>query len=89
MERPMTPEEVRWRASACNPEKIKRNLKLQYILLGCLSVLTLGLVVLICLNREIPGWASIIALVCGFISVVLGIVNNKRVLAGKKPWGDI
>lgn len=89
MERPMTPEEVRWRASACNPEKIKRNLKLQYILLGCLSVLTLGLVVLICLNREIPGWASIITLVCGFISVVLGIVNNKRVLADKKPWGDI
>lgn len=85
----MTPEEMRWRASACNPEKIKRNLKLQYILLGCWSLLTLGWVILICLDREIPGRTSTIALVFGFISVALGIVNNKRVLAGKKPWGDI
>ena len=32
---PLTPEELRWRAAARDPDKAKRNLKLQYILLRC------------------------------------------------------
>ena len=30
---PLTPEELRWRAAARDPDKAERNLKLQYILL--------------------------------------------------------
>lgn len=48
---PLTPEELRWRAAARDPDKAERNLKLQYILLG--------------------------------------IVNNRRILADKRPWGDL
>mgnify|MGYP003597162067 CR=1 FL=1 len=39
---PLTPEELRWRAAARDPDKAKRNLKLQYILLGCAIAASIG-----------------------------------------------
>ena len=37
-----TPEELRWRRSAYDPEKAKRNLRRQYGLLGLWGALTTG-----------------------------------------------
>lgn len=39
---PLTPEELRWRAAARDPDKAKRNLKLQYILLRCAIAASIG-----------------------------------------------
>ena len=39
---PLTPEELRWRAAARDPDKAERNLKLQYILLGCAIAASIG-----------------------------------------------
>lgn len=32
------------------------------------------------------GWAYGIILFVGFLNIGIGIVNNRRILAGKKPW---
>lgn len=86
----MTPEELRWRAGAYNPEKARRNLKLQYILLGCCVALIIGWTLyLVCTGFSTSDWFFIIALALSLTSTILGIVNNKRILSGKRPWGDI
>lgn len=87
--RPLTPEELRWRAAAWDLEKVKRNLKLQYILLGVWGALTVGWIVIAILEIDTFNWSTIIVLLTGYIGTIGGIVNNKRILAGKKPWGDI
>lgn len=38
----LTPEDLRWRAAAWDPDKAERNLKLQYILLGCAIAASIG-----------------------------------------------
>lgn len=86
----MTPEELRWRAGAYDPEKARRNLKLQYILLGCCVALIIGWTLyLVCTGFSTSDWFFIIALGLSLTSTILGIVNNKRILSGKRPWGDI
>lgn len=87
MEQPMTPEEQRWRASAYDPEKIKRRMKLQYILLGAWSLLTAVWIILLCTDTDSFGWMNAIVLFSGYLNIIFGITNHKRILAGKKPWG--
>ena len=72
----MTPEETKWRASVYAPEKIRRKLKLQYWLLGAWSVLAGAWVVVLCTGRDTFGWMT--------ANILLGIVNHRRLLAGKK-----
>lgn len=86
---PLTPDELRWRAAARDPEKAKRNLKLQYVLLGCWGVLILVWIAALCFDPELFDWTFIVVLILSLASIIPGIVNNKRILAGKKPWGDI
>ena len=31
-------------------------------------------------------WTGILILSAGFLNIGIGIINNKRILAGKKPW---
>ena len=31
-------------------------------------------------------WTNTIVLFCTFLSIGIGIVNNRRILAGKRPW---
>lgn len=82
----MTPEEAKWRASVYAPEKLKRKLKLQYYLLGIWSVLAGVWIVLLCTGVDTFSWMTVVVLLTGYVNVVLGIVNHRRLLAGKKPF---
>lgn len=82
----MTPEEIKWRASVYAPEKIRRKLKLQYWLLGAWSVLAGAWVVVLCTGRDTFGWMTAVVLLAGYANILLGIVNHRRLLAGKKPF---
>lgn len=87
MEHPMTPEEAQWRKSVYAPEEMKRKLKLQYYLLGTWSVFAGVWIVLLCTGADTFSWMTVVVLLSGYINILLGIVNHKRLLAGKKPWG--
>ena len=80
----MTPEETKWRASVYAPEKLRRKLKLQYWLLGAWSLLAGAWVVLLCTGTDTFGWTTAVALLAGYANILLGIVNLRRLLAGKK-----
>ena len=80
----MTPEETKWRASVYAPEKIRRKLKLQYWLLGAWSLLAGAWVVSLCTGTDTFGWTAAVALFAGYANILLGIVNHRRLLAGKK-----
>lgn len=84
----MTPEEIRWRAAAWDPDKARRNQKLQYILLGTWSVFTVAWITAIALGADLFSWRVVFVIACGYFGCIAGIVNNKRILTGKKPWGD-
>lgn len=84
--KPMTPEEFKWRASVEDPAHVRRKLKLQYWLLGVCSALTIAWIVVLCLGLDDFSWWTIAPLIGGYVSTGLGIVNHKRLLAGKKPF---
>lgn len=86
-ERPLTPEELRWRAAAWDPEKAKRNLKLQYILLGCAIAASIGWGIYLFRTDVISrsDWLGALGIALSLVSILLGIVNNRRILAGKSP----
>ena len=83
----MTPEELRWRAAARDPDKAKRNLKLQYILLGCAIAASIYLFRTDVISRS--DWLGALGIAVFLVSILLGIVNNRRILADKRPWGDL
>ena len=84
----MTPEETKWRASVYAPEKLRAaNMKLQ--ILGCSapgSLLAGAWVVSLCTGTDTFGWTAAVALFAGYANILLGIVNLRRLLAGKKPF---
>ena len=84
--REISPEEQRWRTAATDPARVKQHLKIQYVLSGIWCVLTIGWgTAVVC--KALPfRWANAIVLFAGFLSIGIGIVNNRRILAGKKPW---
>lgn len=82
----MTPEETKWRASVYAPEKLRRKLKLQYWLLGAWSLLAGAWVVSLCTGTDTFDWTAAVALFAGYANILLGIVNLRRLLAGKKPF---
>lgn len=84
--KPLTPEEFKWRASAENPANVRRKLKLQYWLLGAWSALTIAWIVVLALGLDDMSWMTVVVLIGGYVTTGLGIVNNKRLLAGKKPF---
>lgn len=86
--KPMTPEEYKWRKSVENPENIRRKLRLQYWLLRAWSAISLAWIILLCLGYVIfeRTWIYILVIVAGFFNCILGIVNAKRLLAVKKPF---
>lgn len=65
------------------PRKIRRKLKLQYWLLGAWSVLAGAWVVVLCTGRDTFGWMTAVVLLAGYANILLGIVNHRRLLAGK------
>lgn len=87
----LTPEELRWRAAARDPDKAKRNLKLQYILLGCAIAASIGWRIYLFRTDVISrsDWFGALGIALSLVSILLGIVNNRRILAGKRPWGDL
>lgn len=85
-----TPEELRWQASAYDPAKARRMLKYLYILLAVWFALLIGWIsYLLWGSGSTTGdrWQLIALLLSGF-TVLLSIVNNRRIIKGKKPWGD-
>lgn len=84
----MTPEEIRWRAAAWDPEKARRNLKLQYILLGAWCTFTAAWIIAIAFGADLFSWWSVLVMLGGYFNCIVGIINNKRIMAGKRPWGD-
>lgn len=83
----LTPEELRWRAAARDPDKAKRNLKLQYILLGCAIAASIGWGIYLFRTDVISrsDWLGALGIALSLVSILLGIVNNRRILAGKSP----
>lgn len=82
----MTPEEAKWRASVYAPEKLKRKLKLQYYLLGIWSILAGVWVILLWTETDMFSWITVVVLLAGYANIALGIVNHRRLMAGKKPF---
>lgn len=81
-----TPQEAQWRASAHAPEKLRRQHKRINAFLCCYSVAALtGTIVLYCtverFNRGI-----LICLLAPLVTLLIGRINIKRLLAGKQPY---
>lgn len=81
-----TAEERRWRAAVEDPVHVKRHLKMLYILLGIWCALTIGWSIAAICGVLSLGWATALILASVLLNIGIGIVNNKRILAGKKPW---
>lgn len=81
-----SPEERRWRATVEDPARVKRHLKALYVLAGIWCALTLGWGIAVICKALTFTWTNAIVLFCAFPSIGIGIVNNRRILAGKKPW---
>lgn len=86
MAHPQTPEEAKWRKSVYAPENLKRKLKLQYYLLGGWVLLTAVWIVLVCMGTDAFSWMTVVVLLAGYANMFLGIINLKRIMAGKKPY---
>lgn len=82
----VTPEEQRWRASACSPEKATKMLRYQYILFGSWIILSIAWLVLILADSCEFSWLTLSVLLLGYVNTGLGIINNKRVIDGQKPY---
>ena len=79
-------EEQRWRATAEDPARVKRHLKALYVLAGIWCGLTAGWGIAVMCKALPFTWTNTIVLFCTFLSIGIGIVNNRRILAGKRPW---
>ncbi|HIW65120.1 MAG TPA: hypothetical protein H9879_02640 [Candidatus Alistipes intestinipullorum] len=88
MQAPKEPsdEERRWRIAAENTTRVKQHLKILYMLFSIWCVLTVGWGIAAACKALSFRWTAILILSAGFLNIVIGIVNNRRVLAGKKPW---
>lgn len=86
----LTPEE-RVGGPPPGPDKAKRNLKLQYILLGCAIAASIGWGIYLFRTDVISrsDWLGALGIALSLVSILLGIVNNRRILVGKRPWGDL
>ena len=82
----LTPEDLRWRAAAWDPDKAERNLKLQYILLGCAIAASIGWGIYLFRTDVISrsDWLRALGIALSLVSILLGIVNNRRILADIK-----
>ncbi|MEG2060850.1 MAG: hypothetical protein RRY33_03215 [Alistipes sp.] len=85
-DKPTTPEEAKWRASVYAPERLRKSLKRLYILLIVWSIVVLAWVIAICIDTENFNWWNILVMAGGYSSVIIGIINTKRLYAGKKPF---
>ncbi len=72
-----TPEELRWRRSAHDP---------QYGLLGLWSALTLGWIISVATKYLSFSWVNVIILIFGYLNLALGILRNRRITASKKQF---
>ena len=42
-----------------------------------------------CVNISRSDWLGALGIALFLVSILLGIVNNRRILADKRPWGDL
>ena len=79
-------EEQRWRAAAEDPARVKRHLMALYVLAGIWYVLTVGWGIAVMCKALPFAWTNTVVLFGTFLSIGIGIVNNRRIQAGKKSW---
>ncbi len=82
---PEVPHETRALHRACNAEKARRGLRIVYLLSAGWTVLSLAWVLYMIFHpSEFNGWVLVI-LLAGFFNCLISIINNKRILKGRKP----
>lgn len=79
-------EEQRRRAAAEDPARVKRHLKALYVLAGIWCGLTAGWGIAVMCKALPFTWTNTIVLFCTFLSIGIGIVNSRHIVAGKRPW---
>lgn len=79
-------EERRWRASVENPASLARNRRWLLLLLGIWSVLIIGWIALVLCGVDTFRWTTVAVWAIGLINIGIGIINNRRIRAGKKPF---
>lgn len=82
----LSEEERRWRTSVENPAKLARHRRWLHLLLGIWSALTIGWIVLVLCRVDTFRWTTAAVWAVGFINIGIGIINNRRIRAGKKPF---
>ena len=87
---PLTPEELRWRAVAWDPEKARRNQKQQYILPGVWIVFTAAWIIAIALGADLFNWyvSSYCYAVISTASQVLSTTDASRKAEGHGVYND-
>lgn len=80
-----TPQEAQWRTSAHAPEKLRRQLKRTDTLLCCYGVAALACAIALYCTVERFNWGILICLLAPLVTLLIGRINIKRLLAGKQP----
>lgn len=78
-------EEQRWRRAVESPEKLARNRRRLHLLLGFWGIWMAGWLVLILCRITSFRWMDAAIWTAGLVNIGLGIVNNRRISAGKRP----
>lgn len=81
-----TPQEAQWRASAHEPEKLRRQLKRTDTLLCCYGVAALACAIALYCTVERFNWGLLICMLAPLVTLLIGRINIKRQLAGKQPY---
>ena len=79
-------EERRWHATIENPAKLARHRRWLHLLLGIWSVLIIGWIALVLCGVDTFRWTTAAVWSAGLINIGIGIINNRRIRAGKKPF---
>lgn len=77
--------EQRWRRTVESPEKLARNRHRLHLLLGFWGIWMAGWLVLILCRVTSFRWMDAAIWTAGLANISLGIVNNRRISAGKRP----
>ena len=82
----LSEEERRWRATIENPAKLARNRRWILLLLGIWSVLIIGWIALVLCGVDTFRWTTVAVWAVVLINIGIGLLTNRRIIAGKKPF---
>lgn len=87
---PLTPEE-RVGGPPPGPGQGKTQSETAILLLRCAIAASIGWGIYLFRTDVISrsDWLGALGIALSLVSILLGIVNNRRILVGKRPWGDL